>query len=59
MQRSKGFDFTILSGEINYRDGESTNKYPCRLVRGNKSCQDEGHLVLKLMVDCLAIGGTI
>lgn len=37
IQRSRGFDATIVSGVPVYRDGEATGHYPGRLVRGPRS----------------------
>jgi N-acyl-D-aspartate/D-glutamate deacylase len=34
VQRSKGYDATIVSGFIVYRNGEATGALPGRLVRG-------------------------
>ena len=34
IQRTDGFDATIVSGEIVYRGGEATGALPGRLVRG-------------------------
>ena len=36
IQRTKGFDATIVAGEIVYRNGEETGALPGRLVRGAK-----------------------
>jgi N-acyl-D-aspartate/D-glutamate deacylase len=38
IQRSDGFDTTIVSGVPVYRDGVSTGQYPGRLVRGPQRC---------------------
>jgi N-acyl-D-aspartate/D-glutamate deacylase len=38
IQRSDGFDATIVSGVPVYRDGVSTGRYPGRLVRGPQRC---------------------
>lgn len=38
IQRSDGFDATIVSGVPVYRDGVSTGQYPGRLVRGPQRC---------------------
>lgn len=37
MQSATGFDATIVSGEITYRQGQPTGKLPGRLVRGQQS----------------------
>lgn len=37
VQRTKGFDATIVSGAITYQDGEATGALPGRLIRGHKS----------------------
>src|SRR4029079_16671913 len=34
VQKTEGFDATIVSGEVVYRDGEATGALPGRLVRG-------------------------
>jgi N-acyl-D-amino-acid deacylase len=34
IQRTKGFDATIVSGQIVYRNGKATGALPGRLVRG-------------------------
>jgi N-acyl-D-amino-acid deacylase len=34
VQRTRGYDATIVSGVPVYRDGEATNELPGRLVRG-------------------------
>jgi N-acyl-D-aspartate/D-glutamate deacylase len=34
LQRSRGYDATIVSGEIVMQDGEGTDARPGRLVRG-------------------------
>ncbi len=36
VQRTEGFDATIVSGAIVYRHGEATNALPGRLVRGHR-----------------------
>jgi len=33
VQRSKGFDATIVAGELVWRDGEATGTLPGRLLR--------------------------
>ena len=37
MQRARGYEATIVAGEITYRDGQATGALPGRLVRGPKS----------------------
>jgi len=37
VQRARGYDATIVSGEVTFRDGESTGALPGRLVRGAQS----------------------
>jgi len=37
IQKSDGFEATIVSGVPVYRNGESTGRYPGRLVRGPQS----------------------
>ena len=34
MQKVHGYDATIVSGRVTYRDGEATGELPGRLVRG-------------------------
>ena len=34
VQRARGYDATIVSGEVTFRDGEHTGALPGRLVRG-------------------------
>ena len=34
LQGARGYDATIVSGEIVYRDGEATGALPGKLVRG-------------------------
>lgn len=38
IQKSEGIDATIVSGVPVYRNGESTGRYPGRLVRGPQRC---------------------
>jgi N-acyl-D-aspartate/D-glutamate deacylase len=40
IQRTQGFDATIVSGEIVYRNGEATGALPGRLVRGERTAPD-------------------
>ncbi len=35
-QKAEGYDATIVSGEVTYRNGEHTGRYPGRLVRGSR-----------------------
>jgi N-acyl-D-aspartate/D-glutamate deacylase len=37
IQRARGYDATIVSGEVTFRDGEATGALPGRLVRGAPS----------------------
>ena len=37
VQRTEGFDATIVSGEIVYRNGEATGALPGRLVRRGRA----------------------
>jgi N-acyl-D-aspartate/D-glutamate deacylase len=37
VQRTAGFDATIVSGSVVYRHGEATGALPGRLVRGPKA----------------------
>ena len=37
VQRTEGYDATIVSGVPVYRNGEATNELPGRLVRGAKA----------------------
>jgi N-acyl-D-aspartate/D-glutamate deacylase len=37
IQRARGYDATIVSGELTFRDGEHTGALPGRLVRGARS----------------------
>jgi N-acyl-D-aspartate/D-glutamate deacylase len=37
VQRTEGFDATIVSGKVVYRDGEATGALPGRLVRGARA----------------------
>ncbi len=37
IQRAKGYDATIVSGEVTFRNGEHTGALPGRLVRGARS----------------------
>jgi N-acyl-D-aspartate/D-glutamate deacylase len=37
IQRARGYDATIVSGEVTFRDGEATGALPGRLVRGAQS----------------------
>ena len=34
IQRARGYDATIVSGQVAFRDGEATGALPGRLVRG-------------------------
>ena len=34
IQRARGYDATVVSGEVTFRDGEHTGALPGRLVRG-------------------------
>jgi len=34
IQRARGYEATIVSGQVTFRDGESTGALPGRLVRG-------------------------
>jgi N-acyl-D-aspartate/D-glutamate deacylase len=34
LQRASGYDATIVSGEVIYRNGEATGALPGKLVRG-------------------------
>ena len=34
IQRTEGFDATIVSGQVVYRNGEATGALPGRLIRG-------------------------
>jgi len=36
LQRARGYDATVVSGQITYRDGEATAALPGRLVRGQQ-----------------------
>ena len=36
VQTAKGYDTTIVSGQITYRHGEATGSLPGRLVRGSR-----------------------
>ncbi|NOU05494.1 MAG: amidohydrolase family protein, partial [Hyphomicrobiaceae bacterium] len=36
LQRAHGYDVTIVSGVVTYRDGEPTGHYPGRVVRGQR-----------------------
>lgn len=37
MQRARGYDATIVAGEVTYRDGEATGALPGRLIRGARA----------------------
>lgn len=37
VQRTEGFDATIVNGQVVYRDGEATGALPGRLVRGHQA----------------------
>jgi len=37
IQRARGYEATIVSGQVTFRDGESTGALPGRLVRGSRS----------------------
>ncbi len=37
VQRTEGFDATIVAGQVVYRDGEATGALPGRLVRGHQA----------------------
>ena len=37
VQRTQGFDATIVSGEVTYRNGEATGALPGRLMRGQRA----------------------
>lgn len=37
MQRARGYLFTIVAGEITYRDGEPTGALPGRVLRGARN----------------------
>jgi N-acyl-D-aspartate/D-glutamate deacylase len=39
LQRAEGYRYTIVAGEVTYRDGEPTGALPGRLVRGNRRTQ--------------------
>jgi len=39
IQRARGYDATIVSGEVTFRDGEATGALPGRLVRGSRSAR--------------------
>ncbi len=41
IQRARGYDATIVSGEVTFRDGEHTGALPGRLVRGARSAAVE------------------
>jgi N-acyl-D-aspartate/D-glutamate deacylase len=41
IQRTEGFDATIVSGALVYRDGEATGALPGRLVRGMKNAPEQ------------------
>ncbi|MEW6271731.1 MAG: hypothetical protein AB1689_20800, partial [Thermodesulfobacteriota bacterium] len=34
LQRARGYEATVVSGEVTFRDGEHTGALPGRLVRG-------------------------
>jgi N-acyl-D-aspartate/D-glutamate deacylase len=37
MQKADGYDATIVSGQVTYRNGKATTSLPGRLVRGNRA----------------------
>ena len=37
IQRTRGYEATIVAGEVVYRHGEPTNALPGRLVRGARA----------------------
>ena len=37
LQRSRGYDATIVSGEVVMRNGEATDARPGRLIRGSQA----------------------
>jgi N-acyl-D-aspartate/D-glutamate deacylase len=37
VQRAEGYRYTILAGEVTYRDGVATDRLPGRLVRGTRA----------------------
>ena len=37
VQRTRGYEATIVAGEVVYRNGEATNALPGRLVRGARA----------------------
>ena len=37
LQRARGYDATVVSGSVVYRDGEATGELPGKLVRGPQS----------------------
>jgi N-acyl-D-amino-acid deacylase len=37
MQKADGYEATVLSGEVTYRNGEATGALPGRLVRGTRA----------------------
>ena len=37
IQRARGYEATIVSGEVTFRDGEHSGSLPGRLVRGARS----------------------
>ncbi len=39
IQRARGYDATIVSGAVTFRDGEATGALPGRLVRGSRSAR--------------------
>lgn len=41
LQRADGYDMTIVSGVVTYRNGQSTGALPGRLVRGTQSVNQE------------------
>ncbi len=36
MQKADGYDVTIVSGRVTYRNGEATGELPGQLVRGQR-----------------------
>ena len=36
-QTASGYDYTIVAGEVTYRDGAATGALPGRLVRGART----------------------
>jgi len=42
LQSAEGYRYTIVSGEVTYRDGEPTSALPGRLVRGAQPAPEVG-----------------